>query len=281
MAMGEEFKTEFSTHQGLYEFLVMPFGLTNAPATFQCLMNTIFKHLLRHGVLVFMDDILIYSATLEEHVKLLKEVFQILSDHQFCIKRSKCSFAQQKVEYLGHVVSAEGVAIEPSMVEAVNKWHVPANLKQLRGFLGLTGYYIKFIARYGMISQPLAALLKKGTQFSWTQETDWAFKILEQKLIEAPVLAVPDFSKEFVLEIDACEYGIGVVLMQAGHPVAYLSISLCPKNQTLSIYEKECLAILMAIEKWRPYLQHRQFTIKTDHKSLLHLTEQRVHLKLQ
>jgi len=116
-------------------------------------------------------------------------------------------------------------------------------------------------------------MLEKGTQFSWTQKEDQAFRILKQKLIEAPVLAVPDFSKEFVLETNACDYGIGAVLMQAGHPVAYLSKSLCPRNQTLSVYEKECLAILMAIENWRPYSQHRQFTINTDHRSLLHLTE--------
>lgn len=177
-----------------------------------------------------MDDILIYSKTLEEHVKLLKEVLQILSDNQFCIKRSKCSFAKQRVEYLGHVVSVDGVAIEPAKVEAVKNWLVPRNLKQLRGFLGLTGCYRKFIAHYGMISHPLIALLKKNTHFSWLEKEEQAFSLLKQKLTQAPVLAVPDFNQEFVVETDACEYGIGAVLMQNGHHVAYLSKALCPKN---------------------------------------------------
>jgi len=138
MAEGDEPKTTFCTHQGLYEFLVMPFGLTNAPAMFQSLMNVIFASLLRHGVLVFMDDILIYSANLEEHLVLLRQVFQILDKHQLYIKRSKCCFAQPLVEYLGHVISAAGVATEPSKIDAVLSWKKPINLKQLRGFLGLT-----------------------------------------------------------------------------------------------------------------------------------------------
>jgi hypothetical protein len=172
MANGDEYKTTFRTHQGLYEFLVMPFGLTNASATFQSLMNKIFASLLRRGVLVFMDDILIYSTTLEEHVKLLMEVFKILEQHHFYIKRSKCLFAQHSVEYLGHVISAEGVATNPSKVQAVLNWPTPKNVKQLRGFLGLTGYYRKFIQYYGMIARPLTDLLKKGCHFQWTSQID-------------------------------------------------------------------------------------------------------------
>lgn len=145
MAMGDEHKTTFRTHQGLYEFLVMPFGLTNALATFQSLMNTLFAALLCRGVLFFMDDIPIYSANMEEHVKLLRQVFEILDANKFYIKRSKCSFAQLSVEYLGDIVSAAGVATEPPKVEAVLSWPKPENLKQLRGFLRLTGYYRKFI----------------------------------------------------------------------------------------------------------------------------------------
>jgi hypothetical protein len=129
MAKGEQYKTTFATHKGLYEFMVMPFGLTNAPAAFQCLVNKFFQKLLRHEVLVFMDDILIYSATLEEHLALLKQVFEILTKNKFFIKNSKCSFAQQKVEYLGHVVSAQGVATELAKVEVVTKWPIPSNLK--------------------------------------------------------------------------------------------------------------------------------------------------------
>ncbi|XP_039778261.1 uncharacterized protein LOC120645545 [Panicum virgatum] len=278
---GDEHKTTFKTHHGLYEFLVMPFGLTNAPATFQSVMNQIFEPLLRQGVLVFMDDILVYSSNLEEHIQLLTKVFDIIQQHQFLIKLSKCCFAQDNIEYLGHCISSQGVSTEPSKITAVQQWPVPQNLKELRGFLGLTEYYRRFIRSYGMISRPLTQLLKKGTPFVWTAHTEEAFQLLKKALAEAPVLAIPDFSKTFVLESDACDYGIGAMLMQDNHPIAYLSKPLCPKNQALSTYEKECMAILLAVEKWRPYLQHKEFLIKTDHRSLLYLTEQRVHTKLQ
>jgi hypothetical protein len=264
MAAGDEHKTAFRTHQGLYEFLVMPFGLTGAPATFQGIMNHIFEKLLRHGVLVFMDDILVYTATLEEHRKLLRQVLQILQDNQLLIKRTKCTFARSHIEYLGHVISGGGVATDPAKVEAVCTWPVPRNLKDIRGFLGLTGYYRKFIKNYGIISRPLTDMLKKNNQYQWTPGAATAFHTLQEALIHAPVLAVPDFSKQFIVETDACGVGIGAVLMQHDHPIAYLSKALCPKNQALSTYEKECLAILLAIDKWRSYLQHQEFIIRTD-----------------
>jgi hypothetical protein len=182
---------------------------------------------------------------------------------------------------LGHVISAAGVATEPSKIDAVLSWKKPVNLKQLRGFLVLTGYYRKFIAHYGVIARTLTKLLKKGVQFIWTPAADQAFQLLKQMLAQAPVLAVPDFKQQFVLETDASNTGIGDVLMQNSHPIAYLSKHLCPRNQALSVYEKECLAILMAIDKWRPYLLHQKFLIRTYHKSLLHLTEQRVTSKMQ
>jgi len=244
-------------------------------------MNTIFAPLLRKGVLVFMDDILKYSHSFEEHLILLQKVFDIIHEHQFSIKLSKCSFAQRIIEYLGHCISADGVATEPSKVQAVQQWPTPHNLKTLRGFLGLIGYYRKFIKHYGMISRPLTLLLKKGTPYQWTVATEEAFNLLKHALVNAPVLAIPDFTKIFVLETDASDVGLGAVLMQEDHPVAYLSKPLSQQNQALSVYEKECMAILMAVEKWRPYLQHGEFIIKTDHKSLLHITEQRVHTKIQ
>jgi hypothetical protein len=190
---GEEFKTAFKTHHGHWEFKVMPFGLTNAPATFQSAMNVIFANLLRKGVLIFMDDILVYTKTLPQHKELLQQVFQLLADHQFFIKRSKCSFAQLKLEYLGHVISAEGVATDPAKIAAIKKWPTPSSVKQVRAFLGLAGYYRKFIAQYGTISRPLTELLKKGVHFSWTSTTDQAFQALKVALTNAPVLALPDF----------------------------------------------------------------------------------------
>lgn len=179
MATEDQAKTAFRTHNGLFKFLVMPFGLTNAPSTFQSLMNQIFAHLLRKGVLVFMDDILIYAKTLKEHNAILKQVFEILHQHSFFIKLSKSSFAQKSIDYLGHVISAEGVSTEQDKIEAVKNWHVPTNLKQLRGFLGLTGYYRRFIQHYGHISRPLTALLKKSTPFVWTSETKTTSRTLQ------------------------------------------------------------------------------------------------------
>jgi hypothetical protein len=259
----------------------MPFGLTNAPATFQGVMNTVFECLLRKGVLVFMDDILVYSPTLQQHLQTLREVFTILRHQQLTLKRSKCTFAQQNLEYLGHVIGTAGVATDSAKVAAVQSWPQPRSLKELRGFLGLTGYYRKFIKHYGMISRPLTQLLRKGATFQWTPTTETAFRTLKDALVNAPVLALPDFAHSFVLETDACQYGVGAVLMQSNHPIAYLSKALSPRNQALSTYEKECLAILMAIDKWRSYLQHQEFTIRTDQKSLLHLTEQRLGTGIQ
>jgi hypothetical protein len=175
---GDTYKTAFKTHNGLFEFLVMPFGLTNAPHTFQGIMNLIFAALLRKGVPVFMDDILIYSKTFEEHVQLLQNVFTILRDQKFYIKLSKCSFAQREVESLGHIISGAGVSTEASKVQVV-QWPQPSNLKELRGYLGLTGYYRKFIKNYGLLNRPLFDLLKKGVPFVWTLVTETAFQQLK------------------------------------------------------------------------------------------------------
>lgn len=244
-------------------------------------MNCIFAHLLRNGVIVFMDDILVYSATFEEHLNLLQQVFLVIREHQFFLKRSKCFFDQTEVEYLGHCISGNGVATESSKIAVVQQWPRPKNLKELRGFLGLTGYYRKFIKHYGLMSKPLSDPLKKAVPFQWTSITEESFQQLKNALVNAPVLAIPDFKKQFVLETDASATGFGAVLMQEGHPVAYLSKAMCAKNPALSTYEKECMAIIMAVDKWRPYLQHQEIIVRTDHKSLLHLTEQRVTTKIQ
>jgi hypothetical protein len=277
----DEHKTAFKTHLGLYEFKVMPFGLTNAPATFQSAMNNIFSNMIRKCVLVFMDDILIYSPTLEDHLSHLQQVFQLLQANQLSVKLSKCSFAQESLDYLGHVISRHGVATDPTKVLAVQQWPVPKNVRQVRGFLGLTGYYRKFIQNYSLISRTLSDLLKKDQIFHWNYKEQQAFDFLKQKMLEAPVLALPDFSVPFTVETDACKRGVGVVLMQRGHPLAYLSKALGPIAQTMSTYEKECLAILIAVDKWRSYLQHAPFTIITDHRSLVHLSDQKLTNEMQ
>jgi hypothetical protein len=277
----DEHKTAFKTHLGLYEFKVMPFGLTNAPATFQSAMNNIFSNMIRKCVLVFMDDILIYSPTLEDHLSHLQQVFQLLQANQLSVKLSKCSFAQESLDYLGHIISRHGVATDPTKVLAVQQWPVPKNGRQVRGFLGLTGYYRKFIQNYSLISRTLSDLLKKDQIFHWNYKEQQAFDFLKQKMLEAPVLALPDFSVPFTVETDACKRGVGAVLMQRGHALAYVSKALGPIAQTMSTYEKECLAILIAVDKWRSYLQHAPFTIITDHRSLFHLSDQKLTNEMQ
>lgn len=244
----DEYKTAFKTHQGHFQFRVLPYGVTGGPPTFQGMMNTVLSPLLREGVLVFMDDILVHSKTLSEHEILLINVLKLLQQHALFAKRSKCTFAQTKINYLGHCISEQGVSTDNSKIQAVQDWPVPTTVKKLRGFLGLAGYYRKFVRNFGVLSKPLTDLLKKGAVFVWTPTTDAAFCALKTALVQAPVLALPDFSKKIVVETDASATGIGAVLMQDFHPIAYLSKALAPKNLGLSAYEKECLALLLAID---------------------------------
>jgi hypothetical protein len=272
---GEEHKTAFQTHFGQFEFRVVPFGLTRAPGTFQDAMNTTLAPCLRQFVLVFFDDILIYSKTLEDHVRHIKQVFQLLSQDQWKVKLSKCVFAQREISYLGHVISQDGVATDPAKVSAISAWPTPS-VKELRSFLGLAGYYRKFVRNFGIISQPLTALLKKHALFVWTQDQVDSFSALKDALCHSLVLALPDFSKTFCIETDANGCGVGAVLLQEGNPLAFFSRALGPKSQGLSTYEKEYMAILLAVQQWRQYLQHVEFIIYTDQKSLAQLNDQRI-----
>ena len=274
---GEEFKTAFQTHFGQFEFRVMPFGLTGAPGTFQDAMNSTLAHFLRKFVLVFFDDILIYSKSYEEHLHHLALVFQQLQAHSWKIKMSKCEFAKRSIAYLGHVITPEGVTTDPQKVSAIVNWPLPQTVKDLRGFLGLAGYYRKFVRHFGILAKPLTELLRKNTLFVWTPAHASSFEALKHALSTSPVLSLPQFDKPFSIETDASGNGVGAVLTQDGHPLAFLSKALGPRSRGLSTYEKEYMAVLMAVQQWRSYLQHAEFTIFTDQQSLVQLTDQRLH----
>ncbi|WVZ52625.1 LOW QUALITY PROTEIN: hypothetical protein U9M48_003668 [Paspalum notatum var. saurae] len=229
-------------------------------------MNDIVQPFLRKFVLVFLDDILIYSPTLELHVSHIQQVLEVLKAHQLYLKPSKCSFAQTSIDYLGHTISGQGVATDASKTAAIQKWPKPTTVTELREFLGLTNYYRRFVRNYGIIARPLTQLLKKKA-FHWSELDDKAFYQLKTALSTTPVLALPNFQLPFTVETDACGEGVGAVLMQQGQPIAFLSKGLSDTYKALSIYEKEFLALILAVEKWRPYLQRQQFTILTDHKT--------------
>jgi hypothetical protein len=268
-------KTTFRTHEGHYEFVVMPFGLTNAPATFQSLMNDLFRPHLRKFILVFFDDILVYSKSWEDHLTHLHTVLKILADNTLFAKESKCRFGVTQVDYLGHVISNQGVSVDPTKIQAVVEWPTPTTAKGVRGFLGLAGYYRKFIRHFGGIAAPLTRLLTKDG-FQWSAEADLAFQRLKEALTQSPVLRMPDFSQRFMVECDASGIGIGAILSQQNQPMAYFSEALKGSSLTLSTYEKEMLAIVKAIRKWRPYLLGKPFTVRTDQRSLKYLLEQRI-----
>lgn len=267
-------KTAFRTHEGHYEYLVMPFGLMNAPATFQSLMNDVFRGMLRKFVLVFFDDILVCSPDWDSHMRHLEIVLETLHNQSLVANKKKCFFGQKTVEYLGHVISHDGVSMDPSKVSSVLQWPRPKTVKGVRGFLGLTSYYRKFIKDYGKEARPLTELTKDELQ--WSDKVKAAFDLLKEKMTIALVLALPDFTKEFVIESDASGLGLGAILIQGGRPVAYFNKALGDRNLAKSAYEKELMTVALAIQHWRPYLLGRKFVVCTDQKSLRQLLLQRI-----
>jgi hypothetical protein len=267
-------KTAFGTHESHYKFLVMPFGLINVPSTFQGLMNDIFKPFLRRFVLVFFDNILVYSTNLSDHLLHLHQVLEVLHSNQLYAKCSKCCFGVSEIEDLGHLISNQGVRTDPSKLESMTNWPLPRTIKSLRGFLVLTNYYRKFIWGYDTLVAPLTALLWKNA-FHWTDAATEVFIRLKSVVATPPVLRLPDFSQAFMTECDASDTGLGAVLMQEGSPIAFFSQAL--KGQVLlrSTYEKELLSLVTAVRKWRRYLSGRPFKVKTDQQSLKYLLEQK------
>lgn len=226
IAEGDEPKTTCVTRYGAFECLVMPFGLTNAPATFCTLMNRLFHPYLDRFVVVYLDDIVVYSGTLEEHVEHLRAVFQILRDNQLYVKKEKCSFAQQEVTFLGHRIKGGTICMDNEKVKAIEEWDPPSKVSELRSFLGLVNYYRRFIQGFSGRAAPLTNLLKKNQPWHWTRECQEAKEDLKGAIMADPVLALPDHAKPFEVHTDASDYAIGGVLMQEGHPIAYESRKL-------------------------------------------------------
>jgi hypothetical protein len=261
-------KTAFTTRYGLYEFVVVPFGLTNAPAYFMNLMNKVFMEELDRFVVVFIDDILIYSETAEEHEEHLRIVLERLRQQKLYAKFNKCEFWMEKVAFLGHVLSAEGMAVDPSKVESVTKWEQPLNVTDIRSFLGMAGYYRRFIENFSNIASLMTELLKNNTKFEWLEACEKSFQELKKRLTTAPVLTLPDIKKDFVVYCDASKQGLGCVLMQEGKVVAYASRQLKKHEENYPTHDLELAAVVHALKIWRHYLMGNKCELFTDHKSL-------------
>ncbi|KAL0548854.1 hypothetical protein IC582_013330 [Cucumis melo] len=268
-------KTAFRSRYGHYEFIVMSFGLTNAPAVFMDLMNRVFREFLDTFVIVFIDDILIYSKTEAEHEEHLRMVLQTLRDNKLYAKFSKCEFWLKQVSFLGHVVSKAGVSVDPAKIEAVTGWTRPSTVSEVRSFLGLAGYYRRFVENFSRIATPLTQLTRKGVPFVWSKACEDSFQNLKQKLVTAPVLTVPDGSGSFVIYSDASKKGLGCVLMQQGKVVAYASRQLKSHEKNYPTHDLELAAVVFALKIWRHYLYGEKIQIFTDHKSLKYFFTQK------
>jgi len=272
-------KTAFRTQYGHYEFRVMPFGLTNAPATFQLLMNTLFRDCLEKFVLVYLDDILVFSSSEEEHERHLRLVLQRLREAKLYASPSKCEFWRTRVEFLGHVLTSDGLTVVHNKIQAIKDWPRPTKLTELRSFLGLAGYYRRFIRDYSRVALPLTQLTRKDQHFVWLETHQKAFTNLKNALISAPVLLLPDFTRPFVIHTDASDFATGAVLSQdqgSGlQPIAFLSHTLNSAERKYATYDKEMLAIVRAVKTWRHLIFGLPTTVYSDHKALAAFYNQR------
>ncbi|GJP52310.1 hypothetical protein CLOM_g11436 [Closterium sp. NIES-68] len=271
-------KTAFRTRYGHFEFLVLPFGLTNAPATFMSIMNDIFRDFLDRFVIVFIDDILIYSKSLDEHVHHIRQVLTRLRQHRLFVKQSKCEFARSSIPFLGHIISHNQLSMDPSKVKAVQDWKPPTSIKELQAFLGLANYYRKFIQHFAAITSPLSNLLRKTEGFHWGPDEDKAFDATKQALTSSPTLALPNPSLPYTIWTDASSVATGAILCQdQGHglqPLAFDSRKLKPAECNYATHDREMLAIVHAIKKWRCYVHMQPVTVLTDHCTLQHFKSQ-------
>jgi hypothetical protein len=266
---GDEEKTACLTRYGSYEFMVMPFGLNNAPATFCTLMNDIFRKWLDDFVVVYIDDILIYSSSLEEHAEHLRKVFQRLRESKLYTKLDKCEFGVTEVDFLEHRITQEGLMMDDHKVKEILDWELPKSVPTLRSFLGLASYYRKFIKNFAKITAPLTNLLKKSAvTYEWEEAYDEAFETLKGILVKAPVLKFPDFDKEFEIHSDASDFAIGGVLVQDGRPVAFESKKLSRTERRWPTHEKEMWAVKHCLKTWGHYIGSKDVVVWTDNVTL-------------
>ncbi|GBG73549.1 hypothetical protein CBR_g16892 [Chara braunii] len=279
MAEEDVYKTAFKTRYGTYEFLVMPFGLCNAPGTFQTEMHRIFRPYLDKFMVVYLDDILVFSKTVREHAEHLAFVLQSLRDSQYKINREKSSFGVPSVIYLGHVISGDGLAPEAAKIAAIQEWPQPQTVRDVRSFMGLASYYRKFVRNFSAVVAPLTNLTKKDTPFLWSLHCQLAFTRLKKALTHAPVLKSPDPTLPFILTTDASQYGIGAVLQQDDgnglRPVEFMSKKIKTQKLQDSTYEKELYALVCALKHWKHFLLGRHFKIFSDHSTLQWMKSQR------
>lgn len=265
-------KTAFVTPHGLYEFIRMPFGLKNAPATFQRLMNEILRDFINKICVVYLDDILIFSTSIQEHMKAITDIFKVLETNKLKIQIDKCNFMMKETAFLGHVITKDGLKPNPDKISTIQNVQVPKTEKQIKSFLGLTGYYRKFIRDYAKVAQPISKYLRKDTKIN-IKDPNYieAFEKLKTLISSHPILRFPDHGKQFQLTTDASNYAIGAVLSQEGHPVCFASRTLNTHEKNYSATDKEFLAIMWAVNYFRPYLYGNKFKIFTDHQPIKYL----------
>ncbi|GJY44728.1 putative reverse transcriptase domain-containing protein [Tanacetum coccineum] len=268
-------KTAFRTRYGHYEFQVMPFGLTNAPAVFMDLMNRVCKPYLDKFVIVFIDDILIYSKDEREHEEHLKAILELLKKEKLYAKFSKCEFWIPKVQFLGHVIDSRGIHVDPAKIESIKDWASPKTPTEIRQFLGLAGYYRRFIEGFSKIAKSMTKLTQKGIKFDWGEKEENAFQLIKQKLCSALILALPEGSEDFVVYCDASHKGLGAVLMQREKVIAYASRQLKVHEKNYTTHDLELGSVVFALKIWRHYLYGTRCTVFTDHKSLQHILDQK------
>ncbi|CAI7791819.1 unnamed protein product [Closterium sp. NIES-53] len=271
-------KTAFQTRYGSFEYTIMPFGLTNAPANFQMTMNEAFRPLLDKCVIVYLNDILIYSTDRAHHLQDIEAVFKILSENRLQIKASKYEFLQDILGFLGHVISADDMEIDPKKIATIQAWHAPTNLTELYSFLGFVNYVRRFVPDMAKLTTPLTDLLRKGVEYTWGEKEQAAFSALKNILCSPPVLRIADPHHLFELVTYASDIAVGAVLLQdfgnGLQPIAYESRKLHPPERNYPIHDREMLAIVHAFKVWRCYLTGADVTVRTDHRALQYLRAQ-------